>query len=132
APHAITLRTSIIGHELGSHYALVDWFLAQQGSVKGFSRAVFSGLPTVELARVMKDFVIPHAQLSGLYHVAAAPIAKLDLLRLVATQYGKEIEIRPDDALVLDRSLNGSRFSEATGYIAPAWPELIRRMHADR
>lgn len=130
--HAITLRTSIIGHELGSRYALVDWFLAQEGSVRGFSRAIFSGLPTVELARVMKDFVIPHAQLSGLYHVAAAPIAKLDLLRLVAAQYGKQIEIRPDDSLVIDRSLDGSRFSQATGYVAPAWPELVREMHAHR
>lgn len=131
-PHAVTLRTSIIGHELNSSYALIDWFLSQQGGVKGFSRAVFSGLPTVELARVMKDFVIPHTRLSGLYHVAAAPIAKLDLLRLVAAQYGKQIEIRPDDSLVIDRSLNGSRFSEATGYVAPAWPELIRRMNTDQ
>jgi dTDP-4-dehydrorhamnose reductase len=131
-PHAITLRTSIIGHELGSSYALVDWFLSQQGSVKGFTRAIFSGLPTVELARVMKDFVVPHPELSGLYHVAAQPIAKLDLLQLIAAQYGKQIEIRPDDALVIDRSLNGSRFAEATGYVAPAWPELVRRMHAHR
>jgi dTDP-4-dehydrorhamnose reductase len=131
-PHAITLRTSIIGHELGSSYALVDWFLAQQGSVKGFSRAIFSGLPTVELARVMKDFVVPRPQLSGLYHVAAEPISKLDLLQLVAAQYGKQIEIRPDDGLVIDRSLDGSRFYEATDYVAPKWPVLIGNMHANR
>ncbi|WP_417797201.1 dTDP-4-dehydrorhamnose reductase family protein [Stutzerimonas nitrititolerans] len=131
-PHAVTLRTSIIGHELGSSYALVDWFLSQQGSVKGFTKAIFSGLPTVELARVMKDFVIPHPQLNGLYHVAAAPIDKFELLNQVAAQYGKQIEIRPDDALVIDRSLDGSRFYQATGYVAPAWPELIRRMHEQR
>ncbi|WP_043310817.1 SDR family oxidoreductase [Pseudomonas sp. ML96] len=131
-PNAITLRTSIIGHELGSHYALVDWFLSQQGSVKGFSRAIFSGLPTVELAQAIKDFVLPHPQLHGLYHVAAEPIAKLELLRLVAVQYGKEIEIRPDDGIVIDRSLDGSRFRAATGYVAPGWPELVRRMEADR
>ncbi len=131
-PHAITLRTSIIGHELGSNYALVDWFLSQQGSVRGFSRAVFSGLPTVELARVMKDFVITHPQLNGLYHIAAEPIDKFRLLNLVAAQYGKSIEIRPDDALVIDRSLDGSRFRAATGYVAPGWVELVRRMHQQR
>ncbi|MBU1281941.1 MAG: SDR family oxidoreductase [Gammaproteobacteria bacterium] len=131
-PHAITLRTSIIGHELGSAYALVDWFLAQQGEVRGFTKAIFSGLPTVELARVMKDFVVPHPKLSGLYHVAAEPIDKFRLLSLVATQYAKQIGIRPDDALVIDRSLDGSRFAQATGYLAPEWPELIRRMHFDR
>jgi dTDP-4-dehydrorhamnose reductase len=129
-PHAITLRTSIIGHELTSNFALVNWFLSQQGVVKGFTKAVFSGLPTVELARVIKDFVIPVPQLNGLYHVAAKPIDKFRLLSLVATQYGKRIEITPDDALVIDRSLDGSRFNKATGYLAPDWPELISRMHA--
>ncbi len=131
-PHAITLRTSIIGHELGSAYALIDWFLSQQGEVRGFTKAIFSGLPTVELARVMKDFVVPQPQLNGLYHVAAEPIDKFRLLSQVAAQYGKTIGIRPDDALVIDRSLDGSRFAQATGYVAPEWPELIRRMHADR
>ncbi len=131
-PCAVTLRTSIIGHELNSSLALVDWFLAQQDSIRGFSRAIFSGLPTVELARVIREFVLPNPQLSGLYHVAAQPISKLELLSLVARQYGKRIEIVPDDSLVIDRSLNGQRFQQATGYVAPGWPELIKRMHAHR
>lgn len=131
-PNAITLRTSIIGHELNSSYSLVDWFLSQEGRVRGFSKAIFSGLPTVELARVMKDFVIPQPQLHGLYHVAAEPIDKFRLLSLVAVQYGKSIEIRPDEALVIDRSLDGSRFREVTGYVSPEWSELIRRMYEQR
>ncbi len=71
-------------------------------------------------------------QLNGLYHVAAEPIDKFRLLSLVAAQYGKSIEIRPDDALVLHRSLEGSRFRAATGYVAPDWVELVRRMHEQR
>jgi dTDP-4-dehydrorhamnose reductase len=125
---AITLRTSIIGHELEGNRSLVGWFLAQRGSVKGYRRAVFSGLPTVELARVVFEYVLPRPQLSGLYHVAAAAIDKFKLLTLVAQAYGKTIEIVPDDKLVIDRSLDGSKFHEATGYQAPDWPELIRRM----
>lgn len=128
-PHAITLRTSIIGHELDSAHGLVGWFLAQQGAVRGFTRAVFSGLPTVELARVMRDQVIPHPELHGLYHVSADPIAKFDLLTLVAAAYGRQIAITPDEKLVIDRSLDSARFRQATGYAAPAWPELVRRMH---
>ena len=127
-PHAITLRTSIIGHELTGIHSLVGWFLAQEGKVKGYTKAIFTGLPTVELARVVRDFVLPDAVLSGLYHVAAEPIAKYDLLKLVAAAYGKQIEIEPDDRLVIDRSLNAARFREATGYVAPPWPELIARM----
>lgn len=127
-PHAVTLRTSIIGHELSSAHGLVGWFLAQQGPVKGYSRAIFSGLPTVELARVMRDFVIPNVDLRGLYHVSAEPINKFELLKLVAQAYERAIAIMPDDKLVIDRSLDSSRFREITGYRPPAWPELVRRM----
>ena len=128
-PHAITLRTSIIGHAVGRKHGLVDWFLAQAGPVKGFRRAIFSGLPTVELARVMLEFVVPDTTLHGLYHVSAAPVSKLDLLHGVARAYGKSIDIEPDDALVIDRSLDSTRFRLATGYQPPEWPELVHRMH---
>jgi dTDP-4-dehydrorhamnose reductase len=127
-PHAVTLRTSIIGHELDGARSLLCWFLAQSGNVRGYTRAVFSGLPTVELARVMRDFVIPNPRLRGLYHVSSAPINKCDLLRLVATAYGKAIEITPQDQPAIDRSLDSTRFQSATGYTPPAWPELIERM----
>ena len=126
--HAITLRTSIIGHELSGANSLVGWFLAQEVGVKGFARAIFSGLPTVELAQIIRDFVIPHPELHGLYHVSADPINKFDLLTLVRQAYSKTIPISPDDQLVIDRSLDSSRFKQATGYQPPKWPELVRRM----
>lgn len=128
-PHAVTLRTSIIGREIGTAHSLVDWFLNQQGQVKGFTRAIFSGLPTDELARVIRDVVVPNPQLSGLYHVSSDAIAKYDLLRLVADAYGKQIAVEPSDSLVIDRSLDSTRFRDATGYKARAWPELIKSMH---
>ncbi|PRC92708.1 dTDP-4-dehydrorhamnose reductase family protein [Solimicrobium silvestre] len=127
-PHAITLRTSIIGHELNGAHSLVNWFLKQEGGIKGYTRAIFSGLPTVELARVINDFVLPNPQLSGLYHVSAEPISKYDLLKLISAEYGKQIDIAADDQLVLDRSLDSSRFKTATGYVPPTWSELVARM----
>jgi dTDP-4-dehydrorhamnose reductase len=131
-PHAVTLRTSIIGHEVGSHHSLVDWFLSQGGPVKGYAKAVFSGLPTVELARVIKDFVLQAPELHGLYHVSADPIDKLTLLRLVADVYGHNIQIVADDQVKIDRSLDSSRFRDVSGYVPPAWPVLIRMMHGQR
>ncbi len=128
-PHAITLRTSIIGHELFGHRSLVNWFLAQQDPVKGFTRAIFSGLPTVELAKVVRDLVLPNKKLHGLYHVASKPINKHDLLKLVAKVYGKDIEIIPSDELVINRSLNADRFNQSTGYQPQEWTDLIRNMH---
>lgn len=127
-PHAITLRTSIIGHELDGARSLIGWFLAQTGGVKGYKRALFSGLPTVEIARVIRDHVIPHPELHGLYHVSAEPINKFDLLTLVAQTYGKTIDIRADDQLVIDRSLDSTRFQQATGFAPKPWPELLRTM----
>jgi dTDP-4-dehydrorhamnose reductase len=131
-PNAITLRTSIIGHELDSRHGLLEWFLAQSGQCKGFTRAVFSGLPTVELARVVRDFVLQQPALRGVYHVSAAPIDKYTLLKLVARVYGKSIDIVADDQLAIDRSLNSSRFSQASGYQAPPWETLVQAMHDRR
>jgi dTDP-4-dehydrorhamnose reductase len=132
SPHAITLRTSTIGHELQSAYGLLEWFLAQQSACNGFSLAVFSGLPNTTLAQIVRDHVIPHAELHGLYHVGAEPIGKYDLLKLLAKQYGKPIDIARDDNFVIDRSLNSERFTQVTGYRAAPWPDLIRDMHATR
>lgn len=131
-PHSITLRTSIIGHELKSANGLIGWFLEQEGKCQGFTRAIFSGLPTVVLAHVARDLVIPNPKLHGLYHVAAEPISKFDLLQLVAKAYSKSIEIIPDDSLVIDRSLIADRFHEATAYVPPQWPELVSIMHSYR
>ncbi len=128
-PHATTLRTSIIGHELGNDHGLIAWLLSQQGTVKGHTNAIFSGLPTCELARVVRDYLIPNDNLHGIYHVAAEPISKYDLLRLVKSEYGKKIEIEPDHEVKINRSLDGSLFREVTGYIAPSWSNLIMQMH---
>ncbi|WP_413794632.1 MULTISPECIES: dTDP-4-dehydrorhamnose reductase family protein [unclassified Pseudomonas] len=130
--NAVTLRTSIIGHELGSHYSLVDWFLSQAGPVKGYEKAIFSGLPTVELARVIRDYVIPNPALTGLYHVSSNPIDKFSLLKMVAKVYEKEIDIIPDDQVSIDRSLDSSKFQSASGYLPPSWLELVELMHALR
>lgn len=127
-PHAVTLRTSIIGHELNGNRSLLCWFLAQSGYVSGFTRAVFSGLPTVELGRIILKYVLPNPELRGLYHVSAEPINKFDLLKLFAQHYKKDIEIIPKDDFVIDRSLDSSRFRKATGFNPKAWNQLVQSM----
>lgn len=128
-PHCITLRTSIIGHELKGKYGLIEWFLAQEGKVRGFTNAIYSGFPTVEIAGIIADHVIPNAELRGLYHVSSEPISKYDLLRLVAERYGKRIEIVRHDDFYCDRSLDSNRFRIATGYSPPRWPEIVDKMY---
>lgn len=132
APHAVTLRTSTIGHELASRYGLLEWFLSQQQQCSGFSHAIFSGLPTVTLAEIIRDLVIPQAHLSGLYNVGGVPINKYELLRLIAQTYQKSIDIIQDTEFVIDRSLNSERFCQSTGYVIPTWPSLIQSMYNQR
>jgi dTDP-4-dehydrorhamnose reductase len=129
---SITLRTSIIGHELQSQHALINWFLAQEGRCFGHRKAIFSGFPTVVLAEIIRDVIIPRDDLAGVFHVAAEPISKYDLLKLVAETYGKEIEIIPDDSVVIDRSLDSSRFNKITGFVPPSWPAMIAKMHESK
>jgi dTDP-4-dehydrorhamnose reductase len=130
--HTITLRTSTIGHELQSSYGLLEWFLGQKGSCTGFNRAIFSGLPNTVFAEIIRDYVIPKPELQGLYHVGAAPIGKYDLLKLIAAQYNKKIDIIFDENFAINRSLNIDLFSRTTGYSAPSWLELIQSMHKSR
>lgn len=127
--NAITLRTSIIGHELMSQHALLEWFLAQEKTVRGYSKAIFSGLPTDEFARVIKEYVLPRNDLSGLYHVSSYPISKFDLLNIVASKYKKNIKIIEDGSVVIDRSLSSRRFIDETGYKCSSWRELVDRMY---
>ncbi|MGN9777406.1 dTDP-4-dehydrorhamnose reductase family protein [Micromonospora sp. H33] len=129
-PPALTLRTSIVGHELNSNRSLVDWFLAQTGVVTGYTKAIYSGVTTTEFARLLRSVVLPREDLVGLYHIAATPISKYELLHLIARTYGWTGRIVPHDAVVCDRSLSAAAFFSLTGYRPPAWPEMIAQLHA--
>lgn len=127
-PHTVTLRTSIIGQELKNHLGLIDWFLAQNGTINGFQKAIFTGFTTDELARIIMQYVIPNLELKGLYHVSSDPISKYDLLMLAREAYHKDIAILPENDFFSDRSLDSTRFRQITGYQPPAWPEMIAEM----
>lgn len=127
---ALTLRTSIIGPELRSSRSLLDWFLSQTGTANGYTRAIFSGLTTPELSRVIVRCATDWSHLSGLYQVSAQPINKFDLLTLAKSHYGLDIEIQPKDEPAIDRSLDSTRFKEATGYRPPSWGEMVSELAA--
>lgn len=131
-PGALTLRTSIVGRELQGAHGLFEWFLSQRGGrVRGFSRAVFSGLTTAALARLVGELIDRHPDLEGLWHVSAEPIDKLTLLRALRDALEVEIEIEPDDGLAIDRSLDSSRFRAATGWSPPSWDAMLAELAAD-
>ncbi len=129
----LTLRTSIIGFELGSHLGLLSWLLRQPrgSSVPGYAHAIFSGLPTVTLSRTVLEIVRHHPLLRGLYHVASEPIAKLELLERVSRRFDLGHELVPSNAVRIDRSLDDSRFRAATESPRPGWEELVEELADD-
>ena len=129
---ALTIRTSIIGRELRTSNGLVEWFLSNRGgSVRGFTNAIFSGVTTAVLARILADVIEQHPGMHGLYHVAGAPISKYDLLMMLNAATEAGVTIAPDDSFVIDRSLDPTRFQAATGLRPPDWPEMIGALAAE-
>jgi dTDP-4-dehydrorhamnose reductase len=129
APHCITLRTSMIGPELSRKSGLLEWFLAQRGQVvKGFTKAIFSGFPTCELARIIERILIDHPSLCGTYHVASRAISKYELLILIRDRLGLPTVIERDTVFECDRSLDASRFFRDTRYSPPDWEAMIDDM----
>jgi dTDP-4-dehydrorhamnose reductase len=122
---ALTLRTSMIGLGLYRKTSLVDWFLAQKGRVQGYRRAIFSGLTTREIARVISLLVDKHPQASGLYHLSASPISKYELLVKLRERLRAPVEIAPADEPRIDRSLDSTRFRRVFAWQPRSWDEML-------
>jgi dTDP-4-dehydrorhamnose reductase len=128
-PGCVTLRTSIIGLELSRKSGLIEWFLEQRGEIRGFTRAIYTGLTTAEMSRVIERVLVEYPNLSGVWQVASEPISKHDLLVKFSEVLGRQdVRVKPDDSVRVDRSLSGVAFEEATGYHAPGWDEMLTEL----
>jgi dTDP-4-dehydrorhamnose reductase len=129
--NALTLRTSFIGRELMNRGSLLERVLAHEAPLRGYRRAFWSGVTNIHLAEVVADLLVRRPHLTGTFHVAGQRMSKYDLLYMIAERWLPDITVLPDDAVVYDRSLNGGRFSTATGYVFPGWAALLEQIAAD-
>lgn len=130
--NTLTLRTSIVGWELSGAAGLFGWFAAHRSeALKGYTKAVFSGLTTRALTEFIRDFVLPDDSLTGLWHLSAAPIDKYTLLMRLATHLGWDVDLTPDDGLVIDRSLDSTHLRTRTGWVPPSWDEMLQELADD-
>jgi len=128
----VTLRTSMIGREIDTSNGLVEWFLGQKGGrVKGYARAIFSGFTTNALSAIVEMVIREHPEMRGVWHAAAGPISKFDLLVMINDVFRLGVRVDRDEAMVVDRSLNGDRFRQATGFVPPSWHDMIEHMYGD-
>ncbi len=130
--NCLTLRTSIIGREISNTKSLVEWFLSQKGNkIEGFTKAIYSGFPTVVLAEIISDIISKYRDLEGIYHLSSDPISKYDLLNLIKTRLDLDIKIEPAGSVRIDRSLDSSKFRAETGFEPESWESMIERMFED-
>src|SRR3989344_811965 len=126
----LTIRTSIIGRELFTHHGLVEWLLSQEGEVNGYTKAIFSGLSTAELSRVMIR-LSERPEIKGLLNIGTRKIDKYSLLQLVKKEFNRnDLSLKPFDEFECDRSLDISKMRKL-GIRAKGYPEMVREMAKD-
>jgi len=131
ASGCITLRTSIIGSELWRRTSLLEWFLALKGKAPGYRNAIFSGLTTIEMGRIMERLISNFPLSSGIYHVSSQPISKFELLMLIREKFALPTELVPDDDFHCNRSLNSTLFRRDFGYEPPTWAQMVDELAED-
>lgn len=127
----LTLRAAIVGLGLTRRTGLVDWLLQQRGRVRGYTRALFSGLTTHELSRIIERLLVGFPTASGLYHVSAAALSKFDFLIQLRDRLALPVEIVPDDAVRIDRTLDSTRFRTEFAYRPPSWDRMLDELVDD-
>lgn len=124
----ITLRTSIIGLELKTNgEGLFHWFMNQTGTINGFTKAIWSGVTTLELAHAIKWAI--ENDITGLYHVTNnKSINKNDLLNVFKKYTKKDIEIVAVDGKEVKKSFLDTRAE--INYVIPDYDYMVKEMIA--
>lgn len=122
----LTLRTSVIGPEIrNSGEGLFGWFMRQEGTIFGFEKVIWSGVTTLELAKIIKLSI--DNKLTGLYHVTNnSSISKYELLKLFKKHTKKNIEIKLSNEKSLDKSFIDTRL--LLDYKIPSYDDMISEM----
>jgi dTDP-4-dehydrorhamnose reductase len=125
----ITLRCSIVGPDMNeSGIGLFNWFMKQTGKIRGYTKAIWTGVTTLELAKAMEYAAQKKA--SGLYNlVYTESISKYNLLQLFNNlARADKIDIEPHGGIVIDKSLKRTRFE--FDYVVPDYETMISEMVA--
>ena len=123
----ITLRNSIVGPDINPNgIGLMNWFMKQSGEINGYTKAMWTGQTTLQLAKTME--VAAQEKASGLYNtVPDHSISKYDLLKLF-NHYLRDdaIKINPVEGINADKSLKRTRFD--FGYLIPDYEIMVAEL----
>ncbi len=123
----LTFRMSIIGPDMHPEgVGLMNWLMAQKGTIRGFTEAIWSGITTIELAKGISSAI--ENNLTGVYHlVPDNNISKYDLLRLIANEFNLNgITVEQYDTPKIDKTLVNTR--NDFNYKVSDYPAMISDM----
>lgn len=123
----LTFRNSIIGPDIKeSGIGLFNWFMKQEGSISGYTGAIWAGVTTYTLAQAMEAAL--QEKLTGLYNlVNNETINKFELCSLFNKYFrNSEIKINPDATLQLDKTLIRKR--DDFSFVVPSYEQQIKEM----
>ena len=121
----LTLRKSTVGIEIYKKHGLIEWFLGQKKIVNGYSKAIYSGVTSQELANIIETILIDYPDMSGIYNIASKPISKYTLLSDLNERLNNILDIRSDDTVVCDRSLDPYKFQNDTRIQVKDWEVML-------
>lgn len=123
----LTFRNSIIGPDMNQNgIGLFNWFMKQQGTIKGFTGALWTGVTTLTLAKAMEKAI--EENLCGLYNlVNNDSISKYELLNLFNINFRRnQIIIEKEESLNLDKSLINTR--KDFSFDVPTYSQMVKEM----
>ena len=130
---SLTLRTSIVGRQLSGAESLFEWILSQNGGViHGYRNALYTGLTTMALSRVIAKVIAQHSELTGVWQVASPEISKYELVRELIEKLKLNIDLREDTVFECDRRLDGTAFEKETGIVVPSWDLMLQDFALDQ
>ena len=122
----LTLRTSHIGRELTIRKSFIEWLLSQKsGHVEGYGHAIYSGLTSQELARLISELLNANKGMTGMFHVSSQPISKLEIINKLNELLNLEINVTSDSKVQINRSLNSDKFRLATNLTPHNWDQML-------
>ena len=131
--NSLTIRTSIVGRQISGSESLFEWLLSQKGKkISGYSKALYTGVTTKTLAKILKQIIAKEIDLHGVWQIASSEISKYDLLNLVNDKLDLGISIDKNSDFECDRRLDGSEFTRRTSIEVPSWIEMIEEFKSDQ
>jgi len=121
-----TIRTSFIGPELNTKKSLLSWFLNEKKFVRGYGKAFFSGITSLELSKIIYNYFIKKNILQNkIINIGSRRTSKFTLLTKIRKIFKKNINIVRYQNFIIDRSLDSKKFRKLTRYKVVKWDKML-------